>query len=272
MFCKYCGKKISKDAKSCPHCGRETEETGHIKKMIQKKLKRINSWHLIYIIPIIIFIIFLIKINSIKGHWYLANADDFRRRSGDFYVYSGPSEEIFFNSNGSFSDSDNGSILGTYSAKDGILTLNYSNGETETCGYKVKWGKLYIYVGKKECVYARRIDEVEPESVLLTKILCIEDNGMFSIYNTDITSKTFITDKSASDPQYKYGIQVQLNEENKEIFETFTTDHLFHDIELDTVHINSRSLSINAIITDGKVIIAYFDNEEDARNYYNSVE
>ena len=272
MFCIYCGKEVSNAAKFCPYCGKETKETSYTKKRAKRLLKK-YKWHFIYFVPIIIFVMFFIKINSIGGHWYLANEDDFKiHYSGGLTGYIGPSEELYFNSNGSFSDSDNGSILGTYSAQNGILTLNYSDGETETCGYKVKWGDLYIYVDKKEYIYARRITEVEHESVLITKILCTEDNGMFPIYNTDITGKIFITDKSTDDPQYKYRIQIQLNNENKEIFKTFTTEHLYHEIELDTVSINSQLVSINTVITDGKVIIAYFANEEDAREYYNSVE
>lgn len=275
MYCKYCGNKLFDNDKFCSYCGRKTELISLPKKSfkIPKKYFKIIKKHFLYIIPIIVFIIVVVKINSISGHWYLTNAEDFMRRlDGGFMAYHGPSQELYFNSNGSFSDSDDGSILGTYKAQNGILTLYDSQlGETTTMGYKIKWGKLYIYAEKQECIYSRRISETKPESDLLAEIVCEEDEDVFSIYNMDIAKKAFITNNSIDDTQYRYGIQVQLNSEQKQLFENFTKKHLSHDVGFWGSGSGWYSFHISDCIVDGKVIIAYFHEEAEARQYYDTI-
>lgn len=177
---------------------------------------------------------------------------------------------MYFNANGSFSDTDTGSILGTYMAKNGVLTLS-SSCENIVLAYKIKWGKLYLYEGKKEYIYARILKKGEPQSALMIRMICVEDGESFTIYNTDISGKIFITDEM-DEPQYKYKIAVDLNNEQMQLFEDFTEDHLYHDIEVGTGDYGVQIIPMDSMITDDRVVIAYFDNESDARACYRTIE
>lgn len=86
----------------------------------------------------LVFIVILIKVNSINGHWYQVNTDEFTWVDAyGFKTYSGLGEELYFNNNGSFANTDTGSILGTYTAKNGLLTLSSSH-ENMVLAYKIK--------------------------------------------------------------------------------------------------------------------------------------
>lgn len=267
MFCKMCGNEIKDTDKFCSYCGEKIQE----KHISYFKIKRKYLWYGIYFIPILVFLILLVKINSITGHWYMINADKFSYYSDGFIEYYGPSQEIYFNSNDSFSDSDNGSILGTYTADKGILTLYYNNSSKPILlAYKVKHGKLHIYDGNKEYIYTRLFFEKESSTIVQTEILCINDNDIFLIEKTDIIKLTFVMDES-KEPQYRYGIRIQLNDEKSKELKDFTTKHLQHDIEINNRFHVQHFVSIDNVIGDGNFFIAYFDSEYAARGYYDTL-
>lgn len=241
------------------------------KKKGHKIKRKLNKWYLLYIIPIVILAIILIKVNSIKGHWYLTNAEEVGVYSNRSTIFSEPSTEVYFNENGSFSNTDTGSILGTYRANDGILTLIGPQGDIYTLGYKIKWGKLYLYYGNKECVYSRILKMVDPESVKIARLICTDDNKDMMIYNTDLTGKTFVTDGSTDDPQYKYGVRIQLNDERKRELADYMTEHFNHLMEINPEGGNMWRAEINVVITDGNIFIYYSDDEAEAREFYDTI-
>lgn len=128
-----------------------------------------------------------------------------------------------------------------------------------------------MYKGNKEHIYARIVKKGEPQSVLVSQMTCVEDSESFAIYNTDISGKTFVVDES-DDPQYRYKIAVELDDEHVQLFENFSKDHFYHDFEIVTENNGSYVIQMNSMIMDDKIVIAFFDNESDARVYYKTIE
>lgn len=271
MYCNRCGNEINKDSKFCPYCGKKVLKDDN-KVKILKKLKR-SILYIIPLLPLVVFLIIFCKVNSIKGHWYYYEA----RKGSSVIEYNSYSliKEINFNSNGTFSLDNRKSIDGTYTAKNKVLSLCWRN-YTDIYSYEIKLGKLYIYKGEKTFVYARRIIEIEPESIQVAEINCTDDDERFAIYNTDLVGKTFITNNDAKNNE-KYEISIQLKNEKLKQMEYFINNHSGHDLQSGIVVSSERYLdccsfdSANAILGDS-VIIAYYENELVAREKYDDIE
>lgn len=77
-----------------------------------------------------------------------------------------------------------------------------------------------------------------------------------------------VTDNLKEEPQYKYGICINLKSEKEEEIEEFLAEYtsLSHNIMLNPASVKQSVPLSDSITSDGNLFMAYFDNEADAEN------
>lgn len=97
--------------------------------------------------------------------------------------------------------------------------------------------------------------------------LFYEDFLLFTVYSEDIKTRSIKVLEVKGEEQTEYAVQIELQSAKAEELKSVTSQYLFKNVEMSTLRTEAEEIEIENVIAEGKVCIAWFEQQEAAERY-----